>query len=58
MWEKTVFIIGCPGGYNLILKWVIVSCTERRLRSKVKFWIHCNKVVGDFIKHCNSVLSA
>jgi hypothetical protein len=28
---------------------------EIRLSSKVKFWIHCNKVVGDFIKHCNSV---
>jgi hypothetical protein len=32
-----------------------ISCTEIRLSSKVKFWIHCNKVVGDFIKHCNSV---
>jgi hypothetical protein len=21
----------------------------------VKVWIHCNKVVGDFLKHCNSV---
>ena len=55
MGKKTVFIIVYPGGYNLILQSVTVSCTERRLRSKVKFWIHCNKVVGDFIKHCNSV---